>query len=106
VSRSQRRDRALTGSVGQLIPKGQPRRPYPDTLTAVDRTISERLEAARYEPPERPWHPDGSPVGWTSKTRAGVSVFASSLDRLLAKLAVAAREERDRDEGVPFLRPS
>jgi hypothetical protein len=95
----------VTGNVGRLIPKGQPRRPDPETLTAVDRTILERLEAAGYEPLERPWHPDGSPVRWTAKTRAGVSVFASSLDRLLAKLAFAAREERDRDEGVPFLRP-
>jgi hypothetical protein len=47
----------------------------------------------------------GSPVRWTATTRSGASVVASSLDRLLAKLALAAREERDSLDGVPFSRP-
>jgi hypothetical protein len=96
----------MTERVERFVAKGQPRRPDPDSLTVVDRTILERLEAAGYEPLERPWHPDGSPVRWTAATPAGVSVFASSLDRLLAKLAAAAREEREQLEGVPFSRPT
>jgi hypothetical protein len=94
----------LTGAEQRFITKGQPRRPDPEKLTLVDRVILERLEAAGYEPLERPWHPQGSPVRWTATTPGGVSVFASSLDRLLAKLPAAAREERGGHEDAPFSR--
>jgi len=82
---------------GAFLPKGVPQRPDPTTLTLVDRTILERLEAAGYQPLLRGWHPVGSDVRWTAATHTGVPVFASTLDRLLVKLAIEARHARGPD---------